>query len=433
MLRAALAIAGLALSVLVEPAAATALEPYRMVRSLQLVQDRLAAGDQAAMPMQRKLLEIIDARMRAAAPEEFGDRRNFRSIFIYAMSGGNPKTVDMLLSKLHLEGGDKALATGVVAYMAGAYGAARGALESMDPMMLHGELGPFVALIRGAVLIQENPMEALHLFDEARLLAPGTLVEEASLRRSVSIAATLGETDRFVRGSSQYVRRFLHSPYASQFAEAFVSGVVALHETVDLDAVAGIVDGMDEERAKTIYLRLARQSAIDGYERLLDFASAKANAIKPDAGTIDPRALLYSTIASVTSENVDEVRATLDGIDPARLSVNDQRLLKAASAVARGVLAHPEAAPRPAADASADGTSDASPAAASPAAAAAADAKAATIPAVLREAASEPASASNGAAGTQPASREGGTDDFVAEARGRLAQIDKLLEETDNE
>ena len=35
-----------------------------MVRSLQLVQDRIASGDHAALPMQRKLLEMIDKRFR---------------------------------------------------------------------------------------------------------------------------------------------------------------------------------------------------------------------------------------------------------------------------------------------------------------------------------------------------------------------------------
>ena len=38
------------------------LQPFQMVRSLELVQDRIAGGDHAALPMQRKLLEMIDAR-----------------------------------------------------------------------------------------------------------------------------------------------------------------------------------------------------------------------------------------------------------------------------------------------------------------------------------------------------------------------------------
>ena len=57
---------------------AAALEPYQMVRSLQLVQDRIAVGDHAALPMQRKLLEMIDERLRSASSHDFVDQRNFR-------------------------------------------------------------------------------------------------------------------------------------------------------------------------------------------------------------------------------------------------------------------------------------------------------------------------------------------------------------------
>ncbi|MFN3765804.1 MAG: hypothetical protein ACK4R3_09560 [Aliihoeflea sp.] len=34
-------------------AASSALQPFQMIRSLQLVQDRIANGDHAALPMQR--------------------------------------------------------------------------------------------------------------------------------------------------------------------------------------------------------------------------------------------------------------------------------------------------------------------------------------------------------------------------------------------
>ena len=66
---AAAAMVGLALAASLPPAIGHAaggdsLEPFQLVRSLQLVQDRLANGDHAALPMQRKLLEMIDAKLR---------------------------------------------------------------------------------------------------------------------------------------------------------------------------------------------------------------------------------------------------------------------------------------------------------------------------------------------------------------------------------
>ncbi|MGO8078035.1 chemotaxis protein, partial [Rhizobium leguminosarum] len=73
-------------------------------------------------------------------------------------------------------------------------------------------------MIGGNVLIATKPTEALDLYDKARLAAPGTIVEEAALRRSVAICVDNGMLDRGMAYSQRYVRRFLHSPYASQFA-----------------------------------------------------------------------------------------------------------------------------------------------------------------------------------------------------------------------
>ena len=109
----------------------------------------------------------------------------------------------------------------------------------------------------------------------------------------------------FLFSCSQYVRRFLQSPYASQFADAFVAGVVALHKNIDLAAIDEIVAGMEPEQQKVIYLRLARRAAIEGIPELTEYASAKADAVKID-GVVpgnDPRALLYSSLAAITSEH----------------------------------------------------------------------------------------------------------------------------------
>lgn len=72
----------------------------------------------------------------------------------------------------------------------------------------------------------------------------------------------------------------------------------------------------------------------------------------------DPRAMLYQAIASITSENIEEVLARLKDVDPGELSPRDRRLLLAARAIAAEVLAPPEA-PEPPAEGEASGTVDA--------------------------------------------------------------------------
>src|SRR5690606_5539628 len=65
------------------PAAADGLQPYQMIRSLQLLQDGIADGDHADLPMQTRLLAIIDKRLKETAPEDFDDPRNLRALLVY--------------------------------------------------------------------------------------------------------------------------------------------------------------------------------------------------------------------------------------------------------------------------------------------------------------------------------------------------------------
>ncbi|TIU81915.1 MAG: chemotaxis protein MotC, partial [Mesorhizobium sp.] len=191
----------------------------------------------------------------------------------------------------------------------------------------------------------DEPATALTLLDEARLLSPGTLVEEAALRRSVGLAATQGDAARFALASTQYVAGYLYSPYASQFADSFVSGVIALHMSISQDKLADITSMMDPEREKVIYLRIARRAAIDGLSDLSAFASARAEQGRNGKGNQDdPRAVLYSSLSTVTSATIDDVRARLGTIDRGKLSESDRALLDAAQAIAGEVVAPVRAA-----------------------------------------------------------------------------------------
>ena len=318
------------------------LAPYQMVRSLQIVQDRIADGDHAALPMQKKMIEMIDKRLLSATREEYADRRNFEALVIYGMSGGNPKTLETVAAGLDLDEHDAALANGLVAYFKSNPGKASSLLSSLDPAKETPQIGAFLALVKGTIAALQRPERGLQLLDLARLYAPGPLVEEAALRRSISIAIGIKDRDRFLRASEQYARRFLHSPYASHFADGFINGIVGLREGIDLAFVEYIVSGMNAEQQLAIYLRIARQSAIAGYTDLAEFASAKAQRVSGNAnGPEDPRAAFYNALASVTTQPVEEVARRLDAIDRSTLAKRDVRLLDAAREVIRGVTASP--------------------------------------------------------------------------------------------
>jgi chemotaxis protein MotC len=370
--------------------------------------------------MQRKLIELIDQRLRSTGPGDFEDQRNFRALLVYAMSGGNPRTVESIVARLSLEGVNARLSAGVLDYLHGQPGKAANALSKLDPREVSSEIAAFLALIKGTIAANDNPAESLTYLDLARVMGPGTLVEEAALRRSTTLSAALREADRFILVSEQYVRRFLSSPYASQFADAFVDGVANLHGAIDLDRVAEVIAAMNREQGKVIYLRLARRAAIDQHTQLLAFARAGLEGMAAEIGTEeDPRAILYSTIAAVTSDDVDVVRARLESIDRRRLSAADRMLLDAAFQIFDEVTGQPAiagmAVPR-------------SPHPAQTPAEMSAETETENLrnEPVVQEVSAKPDSPA-GVSGGRPAE----DDAFISEARRKLESIDEMLEGTE--
>jgi chemotaxis protein MotC len=312
------------------------LEPYQIVRSLELVQDRLAGGDHASQPMQRKLLEMIDQRFATREGSRFENELNRRALLVYAMSGGNPVTVEAALGRLGKDDPSRKLGESILFYVNGKPKEAIDAFASVDPMAYTPDIAMYLALVKGSMLSESEPKKSLALLDRARLLAPGTLVEEAALRRSIAVATRLGDVKRFLRLSEQYVRTYLHSPYASQFADAFVAGVVTLDATIDRQAVVDVAASMEPEQEKIVYLRIARRAAIDGLIDLAAFAATHAEGVEDD-----PRAELYSSLSSVTSGTVEDVLADLSRIDRDRLSESDRQLLDAAGAITQEMIVAP--------------------------------------------------------------------------------------------
>lgn len=393
--------------------AVSPLEPYQMVRSLQLVQDRIAGGDHAALPMQNKLLAMIDERMRTATALDFADRRNFEALLVYGMSGGNPRTIGAVLSRLHPDADERRIGRGVLDFLHGQPARAHAALASVEPLAMPTGLGAFVALVKGSVAGPEQAESALRHFDQARLLGQGTLVEEAALRRSIPLAVSLHDPKRFLYASSSYVRSFLRSPYASEFAQSFVAGIIALYDVVDMAAVDEIIAGMTPEQQDVIYLRLARKGAIDAMPALSDHA---ARRLAERSTAKDSRALLYSAMAALSAGDVEGVARMLGKVDPAQLSESDRRLLDATKTTVSGVLTLPEA-PLPEAKPAtreapvADVEDDAAVTEAGPGPAA-------------------PQAAPRRTTAAPPAAPAVADLAIVTSAREKLAEIDKLLQET---
>ncbi len=318
-------------------------EPYRMLRSLQFVQDTVVRGDHSAAEMQRFMLGAIDQRLRTADPKVFEDPRNVDAALIYAMSGGNPATLEFLVAR-DVDGNfDNRIADALRKYLSGKGTLIAKTLGEMVTEYKNDDIAPYLALVAGNVTIAKDPAGSLKFYDWARLTAPGTIVEEAALRRSLAVAVDANIVDKASGYANRYARRFLYSPYASQFADLFVRFVVDHYDVLKPEDIEATLGYMDVDRRREVYLRIARQAAIAGRRDLAVMAADQAKSLSGDGAGADALAKLYGSLVGVPTDQVDDAMAALMQIPEAALSPKDRALRQAAEAVAKEVLRKPQA------------------------------------------------------------------------------------------
>ncbi len=321
------------------------LEPYKMIRSLQFVQDSVVAGDHSAGEMQRFMLGKIDQRLRTVDPSVYDDDRNVDAALMYVMSGGNPQTLEYLIA--HDVNGyfDNRVTDVLRKYLSGKGLLVAKTLEETAKEYEGKKIGPYLSLIGGNVMIASKPVDALAMYDTARLNAPGTIIEEAALRRSVAICVETNQIDKGLAYSQRYVRRFLHSPYASQFADLFVKLIVNHDHDVNPQTVVDILSFMDAPRQREVYLRVARAAAIAGKPDLARMAAQRVQSLGEGTDNpFGPLADFYNGMANVPTDDVDQAAKYIANMSGASLSPQDQALQAAARSVAEQILRAPDPA-----------------------------------------------------------------------------------------
>lgn len=420
---------------------------YKLVRSLEDVQDKIVAGDIKAVDMQRFMIGMIDRRLRTAGPDEFSDLRNVDAAMIYAMSGGNPATLDTLISHDARGNFDTRLTNALLMYLGGKGGSANKTLDEIVPEYKSTAIGPYLALVAANVVMQKKPDIALKYFDWARLALPGTIVEEAALRRSLIITVKQNNIESSIRFARLYLSRFPNSPYAAQVAEQLVALIDAHYDKIGNDRIAQTLVWLDPPRQQEIYLRIARKAAVTGR---FDFAHwAAGNALALSNGKDDnpaKLAQLYLNLSSVPTADIAEVKSAFAKIPDELLGPDERRLRDAGAFILSEVerpatlesltqappgKAEPQnkpvAKPEPQKGGEAAAPKEAKPPAGQPA-----EAKPPVGQPPGKQAAAKPAAAKPGEAKAQEASdAKDGIDTFLSDSQAQLKAIDDLMTKGD--
>ena len=190
--------------------------PFELVRELQFSRMH-CKGDADAHAVQQKMMTELRAHFVTADPEVWREPRNLRAIALYGFSGGDPNVLRPIVGLSGLPEPEADLARAALAYSEGRNEGAREILDRVNARKSDPTTAGTVALVQAALVDKSDPDKALILLDQARLLAPGTLIEESALRRQILLLSSVGRFDEIDRLLRRYVRQFGKSYFARAF------------------------------------------------------------------------------------------------------------------------------------------------------------------------------------------------------------------------
>ncbi len=320
-------------------------QPYHLVRTLEEVQDRIAQGSAQAHGFQRHFIAEIATKMLAAGDDAWQRRRNTRSAIVYVLSGGDPRVLRKLLTLEPLPVITPELIKGVIAYSEARSRQAFKLLDDIDHRGFETRLAGHLALAKAMSAAVDDVPKALGYLDDARLLCPGTLVEEAALRREVLLLSNVNDTARFEMLAFTYLRRFPKSIYAKNFYRSFAIAVVTGKYGTDPKLMKRLemrLDELSDSARKQLYMAIAEEGVIRGRVELTRLAADRIGYLLQDGGRDAIRLQLYKAAALVVTKEYDYALARLRSIDRSKLSTGDRGLLDSALLLAGEVRRPPQ-------------------------------------------------------------------------------------------
>lgn len=319
--------------------------PFEIVRSLDALQDEVVTGNLAAQNTLPHVIAQMGDRLFASDPQNWRQAKNARAVVSYTLSGGQVRVIRKVLQIGNSPELEKKLMEGALAYVEGHEAKARQILMDVDARSLPPTVAGHVALVQATLISHDNLNKSNELLDLARVLAPGTLVEETALRREIFNLGEGAELNKFVLLSSQYLRRFRNSVYADNFRQRFSATVTRLGLISEPEQFAKIVKpigDLETDDQLRLYMLLAQAAILNGNAPVARLSAEKAMAVTKEGTPDEMRAKLYEAAALILTNNYDQGLAKLKELDVSALSKRDAELKAAILSIAKQIRQWPD-------------------------------------------------------------------------------------------
>lgn len=298
------------------------------VRALGRVQEVLTQGGQAGLEAQNRLMAQISAGFQMVPRERWRDRRQVLAATKFMLTGGRPdfaasEIVDLIPADL------RDVWQGARHFARGDIGAARSSLAGVDPRAADPTIAGQLALVKGLLAAGSTPEKAIALFEDARLLGLGTLVEEAALRREIALLAPGKDQERFWSIADRYARRYAASVFARAFRVHFAEGLIVRSRNGDegvQEKLSRVLRNITRALRPVYSVEIAEHAILKGSLELARFVTDELDVDDVSSAAMRDRARLFSAIVGVVGPEPTTARLALEAITELPRGSPEERL-----------------------------------------------------------------------------------------------------------
>ena len=316
------------------------------VQELVALQDALLSGEESAIADYRKVKVSVGRKILASPDAVFKEPANMTAAVRYLLMGGIPHVGRKAILAAKVEGEQRLLLEGATAFSAGRNGAARVRFAKLDALNVSPAIAGNLALAQGVVQgkAKSKGAEVIRYYNQALLLAPGTLIAESALRHLVTIPLVAKRTKRLKRVASRYLRRFEDSVFSRAFRRSFVTAFVNLPELSEGDR-EWLVELLASRKSTLrigYALEIAREGLIAGKLELVETAKSISTRGEIDDPSERTRYELYTTVASALDDFSPSRASEISALSSKNLARADRKILGASQALAKAIVSRPK-------------------------------------------------------------------------------------------
>ena len=321
-----------------DPLPTEGIQPWVLVRDLQILQDLLVGGDESALEQYRQEILMVGARMKRADRAVWNVQRNLDAAAAFLLIGGDPLVAEIALQATTLSEIDIQPLKIAKAYADKDVKTAGKYFNDFSPLDYPPSMRGQFAFAASVVLGNVDVAKAESLLNASRRLAAGTLIEETALRRLVQIAGMKRDARQLSHLVRNYNERFPRSPYFGDFVRVFYqSSLLITKKDFPLiePLLREVVGRLSADKQLNVASLIAEKAIGLGRLPLALWAADTGLALVRPGSALEHRLSLYKAAALLPDhKTMNEAKVLLDRISRDKLDHDHIRLLDAVSELA---------------------------------------------------------------------------------------------------